>query len=572
MKSLKIFLWVGMLILLFSCITVWADVPKLINFQGRLTDGSGTPVKDSTYSVLFTIYDVATNGTNLWSETQSVVTKGGTFNVNLGSITALPDTIFDDTTRYLAMKVGTDPEMTPRQRMVSMAYGYRVRTVDGASGGTIDGNLVIVGDTTQSLTAGPTSHCSPPTFDLIGSMRIQNLPVNNALTNVVVADATGCLSRNTVIGGGIDHDWYEVGTTAPPNSITDNIYKTLGNVGIKTATPQSLLHIGGDNTDVGPFPVYTAPFQPAPADPYLQGLLFNAYTRDSDSYRRYCDIVSLGYANGTHGGGVIRFLTNSQSDVTGIAVERMRIERDGRVGIGTNNPQQPLDVSGTVQMTGFRFPTSPTNGYVLTSDATGTGTWQPAAAGGIGGSGTTNYIPKFTGSTTVGNSVIYESGGNVGIGTTTPTATLALGGVPARTIKMERNPIGGAVGLSLTIEAGGASVGYLNKWGGDLILQSGISTGNQASRIQFLTATAGASGTADNAPTVKMAILGNGNVGIGTTNPQGALDVSSTTGALIVPRMTTVQRDALTAVNGMIIYNTTTDQFNFREAGAWVTK
>jgi hypothetical protein len=62
------------------------------------------------------------------------------------------------------------------------------------------------------------------------------------------------------------------------------------------------------------------------------------------------------------------------------------------------------------------------------------------------------------------------------------------------------------------------------------------------------------------------------NVGIGTTSPQGALDVSSTTGALIVPRMTTAQRNVLTAVNGMIIYNTTTNQFNFYEAGAWVTK
>jgi len=61
-------------------------------------------------------------------------------------------------------------------------------------------------------------------------------------------------------------------------------------------------------------------------------------------------------------------------------------------------------------------------------------------------------------------------------------------------------------------------------------------------------------------------------VGIGTTIPQGALDVTSTTGALIVPRMTSAQRDALTAVNGMIIYNTSTNQFNFYENGAWVTK
>ncbi|MFC2128312.1 beta strand repeat-containing protein [Bacteroidota bacterium] len=52
----------------------------------------------------------------------------------------------------------------------------------------------------------------------------------------------------------------------------------------------------------------------------------------------------------------------------------------------------------------------------------------------------------------------------------------------------------------------------------------------------------------------------------------GALEVSSTTGALVVPRMNTTQRDALTAVNGSIIYNTTTNQFNFYENSSWVTK
>ena len=67
-------------------------------------------------------------------------------------------------------------------------------------------------------------------------------------------------------------------------------------------------------------------------------------------------------------------------------------------------------------------------------------------------------------------------------------------------------------------------------------------------------------------------IRASGGIGIGTTSPQGALDVSSTTGAFIVPRMTTAQRDALTPVNGMIIYNTTTNKFNFYENGAWETK
>lgn len=40
---------------------------------------------------------------------------------------------------------------------------------------------------------------------------------------------------------------------------------------------------------------------------------------------------------------------------------------------------------------------------------------------GITGTGTTNYIPKFTSSSAVGNSLIYDTGTNIGINTATPT-------------------------------------------------------------------------------------------------------------------------------------------------------
>ncbi|MBU6307407.1 MAG: hypothetical protein KGO46_05045, partial [Bacteroidetes bacterium] len=54
-------------------------------------------------------------------------------------------------------------------------------------------------------------------------------------------------------------------------------------------------------------------------------------------------------------------------------------------------------------------------------------------------------------------------------------------------------------------------------------------------------------------------------VGIGTTNPNtaAALDVFSTSKALLLPRLTTTQRDNSIAspVSGMVIYNTTEHKF-----------
>jgi len=51
-----------------------------------------------------------------------------------------------------------------------------------------------------------------------------------------------------------------------------------------------------------------------------------------------------------------------------------------------------------------------------------------ARADDIQGSGTAGRISKFTGVGTIGDSALFESGGNVGIGTTTPSSELTVAG------------------------------------------------------------------------------------------------------------------------------------------------
>lgn len=53
----------------------------------------------------------------------------------------------------------------------------------------------------------------------------------------------------------------------------------------------------------------------------------------------------------------------------------------------------------------------------------------PKSTGGDDPDGTANYIPKFTGSTTIGNSTMYQStNGSIGIGTTAPQGNLHIQG------------------------------------------------------------------------------------------------------------------------------------------------
>jgi hypothetical protein len=66
------------------------------------------------------------------------------------------------------------------------------------------------------------------------------------------------------------------------------------------------------------------------------------------------------------------------------------------------------------------------SGFLSSTDWTTFNSKQNALTNPVTGTGTTNYLPKFTGSTTVGNSQIFDNGTNIGINTNSPTNLLHL--------------------------------------------------------------------------------------------------------------------------------------------------
>ncbi len=92
-------------------------------------------------------------------------------------------------------------------------------------------------------------------------------------------------------------------------------------------------------------------------------------------------------------------------------------------------------------------------GITITPDNANNRITFTASGSGIGGSGTADYLPKFTGSSTIGSSTVYDDGSAVGIGTTSPDARLSVsestsgiafeaithyGDTAARTVNFER--------------------------------------------------------------------------------------------------------------------------------------
>jgi hypothetical protein len=229
----------------------------------------------------------------------------------------------------------------------------------------------------------------------------------------------GTLQTTAAVGGGGDSYWSE---------LDGDIFYTAGDVGVGTSSPAYQLHVVDSDSTA----IYgecqgegtRGELGSESGGVFGRGELLGsigvlgfsaATTGNGDGVRGETQSgTGHGVFGENHSGAGnaigVRGATSSPTGFGGYFEGRGYFS--GHVGIGTSDPTESLDVVGVVKTTGLQLTTGAASGRVLTSDASGTATWQ---------------VPSSSPWTVIGADVYYDAG-NVGIGTSSPTENLHVAG------------------------------------------------------------------------------------------------------------------------------------------------
>ena len=355
-----------------SLISLAGEIPRKINYQGRLMDAAGVPLPGS-HNLTFRIFDVAAGGAELWAEAQTATAdSAGVFAVMLGAVDSIG--IAFDGARWLEIEVDGEV-LAPRREMASVPYAFHALASDSL-GGVPSSGFSLVSHTHDER------YFTEPELSTAGTINEGANPVDwTKLKNVPAGLADGADD----VGGAGDGYSLDGAGGSPIDAVLVN---SSGNVGIGTIDAQARLHVCLDSIPSLSVPPGTDIVLEDDGNAILSFITPNTGTQT----------ILFGDLENTAAGGIQYIHSDNSIRVSTDGAERMKVRGDGRVVIGTGAALAKLYVNETSDLSWmtavYGRSASPTAkgtvgvmGVVESGDATdaGIGVW--GLAGGETGNG-----------------------------------------------------------------------------------------------------------------------------------------------------------------------------------------